>query len=202
MAKNTKAVKQFKKEMVDTLLAEYPDAVGVAQQVQQYRMMYGKLRFNPEPLNAHHKRSGRCVVLELEETGYAEVHRWLFQKHTGMQLVKPQRDDHITIVSWYESHNINEESWNHWSKHNEGACYPIELHPTTSDPGFGYWWMPVKEQFRSVLHELRVELGLEERPLSGLHLTVGSVKPGEQNTSDYWARKYICPKRITVSTSI
>ena len=41
MANNTKAVNRFKKEVMETLLNEFPDAVGVAQQVQHYARFYG-----------------------------------------------------------------------------------------------------------------------------------------------------------------
>lgn len=146
----------------------------------------GKVVFDPPPIIGFHE-GHRTVILEVP-VGYEAFYRWLIKKELGLNLIRPVREGHITIVSWYESDSISEETWQSVKTVWEGTSIEVWYHLPNSDLNVPYWWLRLEEGARIPLHCLRMQLGLPERPKSGLHLTIGSVKESERSLSDYFVR--------------
>ena len=144
----------------------------------------GKVVFDPPPIIDFHT-GHRTVILEVP-VGYEGLYRWLIKKELGLDLIKPVREGHITIVSWYESDNISEEVWEQVKSVWEGQAVEVWYHLPNSDLNVPYWWLRLDEGARIPLHCLRTKLGLPERPKSGLHLTIGTVKEKDKELSDYF----------------
>lgn len=133
----------------------------------------GKLNFNPPPLIPSHV-GHRIIILDITP-GYESLYRWFIKKELGLNLIRPVREGHVTVVSWYESDSISKSKWEEVEEVWGNKKIPLEFHPPKSDEGVPYWWFPIKEEFRVPLHQMRLELGLPERPKSGLHLTIGTI---------------------------
>lgn len=146
----------------------------------------GKVVFDPPPIIDFHD-GHRTVILDVP-AGYEGVYRWLIKKELGLSLIKPVREGHITVVSWYESDTISEEIWNQVKIAWEGVAVEVWYCSPDSDLNVPYWWLRMEEGARIPFHCLRTQLGLPERPKSGLHLTIGGVKDTERDLSDYWVK--------------
>lgn len=153
----------------------------------------GTMVFDPPPMVRHHEK-GRTALIELPP-GLDDVYRWLLQKEYGLTLIKPVRPAHITVVPWYDSGEIEPELWEEVKARWSGFTHDVTYRLPEGMLGMGYWWLPVVESCREPLHQIRVELGLPPRPLSGTHLTIGSVRKEDQARSDYIEslRKNKCP---------
>lgn len=96
----------------------------------------------------------------------ASYYRMQAENHLGFKLNKPKHGAHISIVRG-EGEPRNKEMWMLHS--GEGMTFEY-CHEMTFGPT--HVWLPVRSW---QLTKLRTDLGLEESPQFGFHLTLGKL---------------------------
>ena len=148
----------------------------------------GIILFDPKELTSKQSRQGdwkktAMVLLEPElnrnDKGITEYYAWFIKKKFNLPLQKPLRNGHVTFVSDRAS-DMN-ENWEKVKKKWNGKKIDITFHV---DPFLGIknrkgdyinWWLTIPYENRGELHSIRKELGLNENPFFGLHLTIGTA---------------------------
>lgn len=145
--------------------------------------------FDPKEITSKQERQGEwkktaMVLLEPDlgknEKGITEYYAWFIKKHYGLPLHKPLRNAHVTFVNDRAS-DMKNNNWEEVKNKWDGKNIEITVHV---DPFIGIknrignfhdWWLTVPYEYRDELHSIRKELGLNESPYFGLHMTIGTA---------------------------
>jgi len=148
----------------------------------------GVILFDPKEITSKQSRQGEwkktaMVLLEPDldknDKGITEYYAWFIKKHYGLPLQRPLRDAHVTFVNDRASDMSGD--WEAVKEKWDGKKIEVVVHV---DPFLGIknrmgdylnWWLTVPYEYRDELHSIRKELGLNERPYFGLHMTIGTA---------------------------
>jgi hypothetical protein len=156
----------------------------------------GIIHFDPVNLTRKHNSQAdwKRMALVLIDGELCEYYSWFLKKRYSIELNRPIRSAHVSFIndsindmkSGLKCNDSEAEIvWNTIKNKWEGVEVDIVLDlDVRSDSQ--HWWMNVCEEERKILHSIRKELGLNERPYFGLHMSIGNVaKPLMKLQSEY-----------------
>ena len=140
----------------------------------------GKLQFDPVNVTKkHHKQSSwkRVVVVKFDCDTYA-YYSWFIKKRFNLELNKPLRGTHVTIINDIVDNDIYEQA----RKMFNGKEISIEYDPTNIRTNDSHWWI---KAYSEDVKNIRVAMGLTPDPYFGLHLTIGLATHLQAEHSKY-----------------
>jgi hypothetical protein len=151
----------------------------------------GTIVFDPDDVTSKQKRQAEwkkvaMVMFEPDldpnEKGIADYYAWFLKTELGLYLHKPLRGAHVTFINDHAGRDMKyPERWEEVKKKWDGKKMEVTL---LVDPLVGVdnrrgnyidWWLTVPYEAREELHAIRRELGLQDRPYFGLHMTIGTA---------------------------
>jgi hypothetical protein len=132
----------------------------------------GKLHFEPQNKTKKHNEqsSWKRVAMIIIKDDTCEYYAWFIKRRYNLELNKPLRGTHITIINDRNSEAIDfdkvKESW-------EGKEIEFYIDPTPRTNG-EHWWLRV---WSSDAEDIRVKCGLKAKPYFDFHLTIGYANP-------------------------
>jgi len=140
----------------------------------------GKIKFDPVNVTKKHSKQAawkRVVVVEFDGDTYA-YYAWFIKNRYGIELNKPLRGTHITIVSDIVDNDIYEQA----RKVFDGKELTIEYDPTEVRTNGGHWWL---KAYSVDAENIRRAIGLDPTPYFGFHLTLGVATHLQLDQSKY-----------------
>ena len=140
----------------------------------------GKIVFEPEVITTKQLNQSvwKKVAMVVIEGDLCKYYSWFLDYNYGLKLIPPVRTAHVTFINDRFSDMKGEDDiekeklWNQIKEKYEGKEVEITITLTPRSDA-KHWWLNVIEENRVELHSIRTELGLSERPYSGLHMTIG-----------------------------
>lgn len=134
----------------------------------------GKIKFDPKDVTTKHKAQAswkKMAYVEIDGD-LTYLYAWFIERRYNLWLNPPLRGAHITFIN---DGRRDFETTDHWDKvkakyNGKKVTLYLELNPKGNGK---HWWLPVSEEHRGELHQIREELTLSSRPKFGLHLTIG-----------------------------
>lgn len=152
----------------------------------------GTLEFDPDHLTGKHERQADWKLMGMlvfpgEDHKYYE---WFIRKRYRIDgFTKPLRKPHVSYINdaiwempWDRAHS--RRVWDEYKAKYSGMELEVELDLDVRTNST-YWWLNVTEDSRRVLHSMRKEVGLRERPYFGLHMTVATANEKSIAASRY-----------------
>ena len=140
----------------------------------------GKITFEPEVITTKQLNQSvwKKTAMVIIEGDLCDYYSWFLDYNYGLKLIKPIRKAHVTFINDRftdiegEDEIQKEKLWKEIREKYEGKEVEITL-TLTPRSDTKHWWLNIIEEHRDELHSIRKELGLSERPYSGLHMTIG-----------------------------
>jgi hypothetical protein len=150
----------------------------------------GILYFNPTNVTKKHLKqsSWKSVAVMKIDDDLPEYYSWFLKNRFNLQLNKPLRGSHVTVINDVIDSSIYEQSRSIFHKKE----ISIEYDPTfirCNDKG--HWWIKV---YSNDIDNIRSAMGLG-KPYFGLHLTLGRATHLQLEHSNY-IRKVIMRHNI------
>lgn len=139
------------------------------------------LQYDPKPIkgtSAAMDKPWWLIGFLQEGNELREYYNWFIEKRTGIKLMKPAWGAHISIVRGEEPINIDL-----WGKY-QGKELEFSYGEFIKTNGSHWWLRIVCDQ----MNDIREELGLPRKHQIGLHLTIGTPIPVQQDLSEYYTR--------------
>lgn len=140
----------------------------------------GKLEFDPiNVTKKHHKQASwkRTVVVKFDCDTY-EYYAWFIKKRFNLELNKPLRGTHITIVNDIVDETIYDQARALFN----GKEISIEYDPTNIRTNSNHWWI---KAYSEDARNIRIAMGLSPDPYFGLHMTIGLATHLQAEHSKY-----------------
>ena len=140
----------------------------------------GKIHFDPiNVTKKHHKQASwkRVVVVKFDCDTYA-YYSWFIKKRFNIELNKPVRGTHVTIINDIVDNNIYEQSREFF----DGKEITIFYDPTEIRTNGLHFWI---KAFSDDVKNIRITMGLNPDPYFGLHLTIGLATHLQAEHSKY-----------------
>lgn len=158
----------------------------------------GILEFEPENKTRKHEKqaSWKRITMILTHDDAADYYAWFIKKRFNLQLNKPLRGAHISIINEAERDFAFgvEPTWTKAKEKYDGKSmdFYIDLEPRTNGE---HWWFRV---YCPAGEDLREELGLRREPYYSLHMTIGFANEKNRYHSDYILE--ICKRHEIISS--
>lgn len=148
-------------------------------------ILSGKIVFDPtNKTNKHNNQaSWKRMAMIMLDGDITDYYAWFIKKRYNLILNKPLRGAHISFINDSNrdikngSGLINEKDvdllWNLVKQKWDGKEIEVVLDTDVKFAKNGkHIWLNIPNENRSLIHEIRKELGLE-RPYFGLHMSIG-----------------------------
>ena len=151
----------------------------------------GRILFNPKDYTKKHARqsSWKKMAMVMMKGDLEDYYAWFIKKRYGLELNQSLRGPHISFINDHirdfknESDKKTHELWDLIGKKYNGTEIDIVLGVDARSDGH-HWWLNIPEEYRTELHGIRNELGLD-RPNWGLHMSIGHANPKFEEHSNY-----------------
>ena len=143
---------------------------------------YGIIRFdNTELTNKHKKQSTwKSHIIAYINDDMTDYYRWFLKRRYNLDLIKPIRGTHLTIVNDKTSDIKNwDKVKEEYDKRRIKIFYNTDIRSNTK-----HWWL---KAYSPLGEEIRKKLGLGN-PFYAPHITIGLVNEKNQIVSDYALR--------------
>ena len=152
----------------------------------------GKLHFEPANKTRKHNEqaSWKRVAMIIIKDDTCDYYAWFIRKRYNLELNKPLRGTHVTIINDRNTEAINFDKVKEECEGKEITFY-IDSTPRTNGE---HWWLRV---WSNDAEDIRVKCGLRAKPYFDFHLTIGYA-----NSRWIEHAKYIheCIKRFEVDS--
>lgn len=150
--------------------------------MKQWIKISGKLIFDVEDKTKKHisQSSWKKTAMVIFEDDLCEFYQWLLKKRYNIELNKPLRGSHFTIIN---DKYDNIELWNKVKQKYDGTILDV-YYNTDLRSNVDYWWL---KAFSMQANKIRVELGLG-RPYFNPHITIGLTNIKNIEQSNYVLR--------------
>ena len=131
----------------------------------------GKFEFDPPNMTKKHVNQSEwktTAILQLTDNDICAYYAWFIKKRHGLELLRPQRGPHVTIMA---DRTAEIKNWDSVRKKYNGTYIDIKLDLDARTDG-KTWWLNVYD--KPQLQNIRNEAGLGT-PFFGLHMTIGNV---------------------------
>ena len=147
----------------------------------------GKLIFDPPHLTKkqYDQSSWKKTAVVVFDDDLDGLYRWMIYKRYNIQLVKPQRGSHLTIIN---DRINNEKLWE--SRKRMFNNTPVKVYYDVDfRANHEYWWLKAKSEEGDNIRKL-MNLG---DPYFSYHITVGRVKdtPADIEFNNYIIRNIL-----------
>ncbi len=143
----------------------------------------GILNFSPEDKTKKHKSQSSWKRTAMINTNcdLSEYYAWFIKKRFNLELNKPLRGTHVTIISDIVDETIFAEA----SKFFNGKeiDFYLETEPRTDSK---HWWLRV---YCQDAENIRESIGLSREPYFSFHLTIGYANEKNITHSEYILRQ-------------
>jgi len=145
----------------------------------------GNMIFEPEDKTRKHRNqaSWKRAAMIVTQDDMSEYYAWFIRKRFSLQLNKPLRGAHVSIVNDAERDFTNgvEPIWSDVKRkyHEKPMDFYIDLEPRSNGE---HWWFRV---YCPAGEDMREELGLKRDPFYSLHMTIGFANEKNRYHSDY-----------------
>jgi hypothetical protein len=149
----------------------------------------GKIVFDPKDKTNKHKlqSSWKRIAMVTIYGDVSEYYAWFLKKRYNIILNEPLRGAHISFINdslrdingGRGSEEKRNKLWNQLKKKYHNTKITITLSTDVRTDG-NHWWLVVPEEDRTILHDIRNEIGLE-RPFYGLHMSIGYAVNGRMD---------------------
>jgi hypothetical protein len=147
----------------------------------------GIIHFDPVNVTRKHKNQAdwKRMALVLIDGELCEYYAWFIKKRYSIELNRPLRGAHISFLNdsvndMMKGLKCTEQEaeiiWNSVKNKYDGKEIDIVLNVDVRGNNKHYWFN-IPEEFRTELHNIRLELGLS-RPYFGLHMSIGTTRSG------------------------
>lgn len=152
-----------------------------------YIELKGILIFEPEDKTRKHMSQSswkKVAMIQFEKEsngGICDYYRWFIEKRYNLNLNKPLRGAHVTVIN--DRYSDMNGKWEEVKEIYDGKeiTVTIDLDARTDSE---HWWLRVPEEFNNDLNELRADLGLGE-PFYKYHMTIGHANNKNIEHSKY-----------------
>lgn len=134
----------------------------------------GKLVYDPPRPDFKKVERLRTLIVDLPQDDLAAFYRWFVLINCWEPLQAPMYGTHVTIVSGREQ----VPDLTAWRKH-EGKVITFAVVPILYKRG-PFWGVYAKSK---LFNKLRLELGLEAKPWSAFHITIGREYDDERKAA-------------------
>ncbi len=150
--------------------------------MKDWLITYGKVSFDINPLTKKHNKQSdwKSHVIAFINDDMYNYYQWFLKRRYNLDLIKPIRGTHYTIVNDRTSDIINwEETKKKWDNKIIEIYYNIDIRSNSK-----HWWL---KAYSKEGMQIRKELGLN-KPFYAPHITIGLVNEKNQLVSDYSLR--------------
>ena len=117
----------------------------------------------------------------------SEYYSWFLKKRYNLILNAPLRGSHISFINdslkdingGKGSEKERDDMWKELKKRYHHTKIQVTL-STDVRTDSNHWWLVMPEEHRTLLHNIRSEIGLS-RPFYGLHMSIGYAVDGRSN---------------------
>lgn len=139
-----------------------------------------RIEFDPKNYTKKHENqsSWKKSVIAYIDGDLCEYYSWFIKKRYNLELLKPLRKSHMTIVN---DKFHNEKLWNKVKKKWDGKTIKIKFDVNSRTNGEHWWLRSDSEDARS----LRTDLKLNPQPYYKYHITIGLTNSKTRFHSEY-----------------
>lgn len=150
--------------------------------MKEWIKISGKLVFDIEDKTKKHtaQSTWKKSAIVLFNDDLCEYYQWFLKKHYNIELNKPLRGSHFTIIN---DKYDNIELWNKVKQKYNGITLDV-YYNTDLRSNVDHWWL---KAFSMQANKIRVELGLD-RPYFNPHITIGLANIKNIEQSEYVLR--------------
>lgn len=151
----------------------------------EYFNLKGRVICNPNELTNKHKEQStwkKVIFIQFADDDLLGLYSWFIRKRYNLELFKPLREPHLTIINDSFS-EMNLELMDDFMAKYESKEMVIEVSVSPRTNG-KHWWLPISQKSKDELLSIRKELGLGA-PFSGFHITLGTPKTKHIEFSNY-----------------
>ena len=155
---------------------------------------WGEILFDPQNRTNKHEeqKSWKRTAMVMLDGGQelTNYYAWFIKRQYGFPLNQTLRGAHISFLNDHirdiagDSREESDALWKEVKKKYNKKRISVNVSLDVRTDG-AYWWLPVVEEDRVELQEIRSELGLG-RPYFGMHMNVGSPNEHNRVSSDYF----------------
>ncbi len=144
----------------------------------------GIMQFEPENKTRKHdaQSSWKRIAMIVTEDDMSEYYSWFIFRRFNLQLNKPLRGAHVSIVNDSErDFKMGLDKWDIVKEKYDGKPmdFYVDLEPRSNGE---HWWYRV---YCPAGEDMREELGLTRDPFYSLHMTIGFANEKNRFHSDY-----------------
>jgi len=146
-----------------------------------------KLNFDPSIVTKKHKAhsSWKHVAIAKLDGDMHLYYAWLLERRFGLELVRPLRGAHVTIISDIVDNDIYKEAREFF----HGKEIKLYYEPSEIRTNGDHWWIKI---YSKDAENIRSAMGLTPTPYFNFHLTLGKAnKTGLPNDENLKHSKYI-----------
>lgn len=156
----------------------------------------GRILFEPKNKTKKHdnQSSWKRIAMIMIDGDACDYYSWFIQKRYSIELNKPLRGSHISIINDSINDMLNglkcsideaEVIWNSVKNkyNNKEIEFLLDLDVRSSGE---HWWLNIiDDDYKKDIYNIRTELGLNPKPYYGLHMSIGYANNKNIDQSKY-----------------
>lgn len=131
----------------------------------------GVIEFDPVIMTKKHEKQSswkRVALVMINCSDFWRYYSWFIKKRYSLELLKPIRDTHLTIIN---DKIIDHDKFEYGKSIHNKSIVSFEYDINVRTDGT-FWWLNVKSEDAE---KIRIDCGLKPKPFYNFHITIGYV---------------------------